>query len=793
MIASSKPTAFRPANSIHSFLWQRTALFVGLAAALLAKSPANDSQFARSADHQGFERLLSGGLGTLPTSGIAPSWADYDNDGDIDLLVTQLNGQPNLLFRNDGASGFIQITNVAPVEQGGIHIAAGWGDYDNDGFVDLFINEFNTGTRIYRNLGGGRFAVETNLTVNTGLQASYSGAWADFDVDGRLDLVVGYGGGGQRGPKILWRQDSDATFVPLLHSAPAAFEGFSMGTGWADYDNDGLPDLFTANGGGDKGVLFRNIGHSGFHDVFVPPFDTMEPTSSAVAWADYDNDGNIDLFVGHSAPARSALYRNIGNGRFISITNSMLTEEISPIVGAVWGDYDNDGWIDLFVANRGTPNALYRNLGEGRFEAVSDALLASHPTPSNGAAWGDYDNDGFLDLAVANWDGAPTDLFRNRGNQNGWLKVQCKGTASNSSGIGAKVRVLTTTGGNQSWQMREINSGDGWGGGELIAHFGLGDATTVDRLLVQWPSGQTQEFTAVPANQRLLVTEPPLPPLYALPAGGVFTNSVVVTLNSRIPQASIRYTLDGSEPNLASPAYSAPFTLTLTTTVKARLYLNGFPVSDILTSEFTAEPGVYIQPPGGTFTNRLEITLSTRLPQTTLHYTLDGSEPSLTSPAYSLPIPITEAATIKVRAFLNAFPVSSVVSASFRRQYLVDPDAIPDSWREQFFGPDFRFDPRALGFVDPDRDGSNNHQEFLAGSDPLDATSGFRVSIRALPEIVFPAVPGVRYRILRLASVTAPDATVVLDTTATGDSIRFVDESPEAMPHPSFYLVEPVR
>ncbi len=793
MIASFKLTNSEATKPNPSFHWQRATLLFVSAAALIGNSFAEDPQAHANPGHQGFERVLSAGLGTLPTSAIAPSWADYDQDGDIDLLVTQLGGNPNLLFRNDGPAGFIQVTNIPPVEQGGTHIAAGWGDYDNDGLVDLFINEFATGTQIYRNLGGGRFDRGTNLTLSAGLQAAYSGAWADFDVDGRLDLVVGYGGGGQRGPKILWRQDPDATFVPLVNSTPAAFEGFSMGTGWADYNDDGLPDLFTANGGNDQGTLFLNVGHSGFHVVSVPPFEAAAPTSIAVAWADYDNDGNIDLFVGHSAPARSRLYRNTGAGQFNLITNSILTAQITPIVGAVWGDYDNDGWIDLFVANRGTSNALYRNLGGGSFALVSDNLLAQGGTPSNGAAWGDYDNDGFLDLAVANWEGAPTELFRNRGNQNGWLKVQCKGTASNASGIGAKVRVLTTIHGVQFWQMREINSGDGWGGGELIAHFGLGDATTVDILSVEWPSGHTQELTSIDRNQHLVITEPPLPPLYAAPAGGIFTNSVVVTLNSRVPQASIRYTLDGSEPNLASPAYSAPFTLVLTTTVKARLYLNGFPVSDVLTSEFTAEPGVYIHPPGGTFTNRLDVTLSTRLPQTTLHYTLDGSEPSLTSPAYSLPIPITEAATLRVRAFLNAFPVSSVVTASFRRQYLVEPDGIPDAWREQFFGPDFRFDPRALGFVDPDRDGSNNHQEFLAGSDPLDATSGFRVSIRALPEIVFPAVPGVRYRILRLASITSPEATVVLDTTATGDSIRFVDESPEAMPHPSFYLVEPVR
>jgi hypothetical protein len=728
-------------------------------------------------------------ISTINLDVYAPAWGDLDGDQRVDLVLPSLNATESVVLRNT-PTGFELVPGAIPTTGGTSRSGAAWADFNGDDLLDLYeVTSAGQPDYLHFNQGNRSFSI---VPSNSGDAHGQSVLVTDFDGDGHADVFVPNGGGYGPQPNHLLRGRPDGTLLPWPDNEVTRESLYSHGAAAADFTGDGRVDLFVANLYG-RDSLFRNRGDGSFERITNSPAAPEHSTDStaSAAWCDWDNDGDLDLIKSVAHPA--ALFRN--DGGTLVAAGQLPTANFQTGNGIACADFDNDGWLDVLITRRSTGPLLFLGRGSGEFQAAGANALTSRTAGANGFALADYDNDGDVDVLMGNWEGAnpAAELFRNETQGRSWLRISLQGDASQRNGLGADIRVQATIQGRSQWLLRHIGGHDSQGSQELTAHFGLGDANEVHQILVRWPSGIQQELGRTPANQRLVITEPPLPPLYAVPAGGIFTNSVVVTLNSRIPQASIRYTLDGSEPNLASPTYSAPFTLTLTTTVKARLYLNGFPVSDVLTSEFTAEPGVYIHPPGGTFTNRLDVTLSTRLPQTTLHYTLDGSEPSLTSPAYSLPIPITEAATLRVRAFLNAFPVSSVVTASFRRQYLVEPDGIPDAWREQFFGPDFRFDPRALGFVDPDQDGSNNHQEFLAGSDPLDATSGFRVSIRALPEIVFPAVPGVRYRILRLASITSTEATVVLDTTATGDSIRFVDESPEAMPHPSFYLVEPVR
>ncbi len=742
-----------------------------------------------------FERVTEGPVVTDTGEGIAPTWSDYDNDGDIDLLVTHNRGKQNALYRNDGAAGFTRITSVPPVLDASEYIAAGWGDYDNDGMDDLFVTDIAFGTRIYRNLGGGTFSEPRDLVASSGAKSAFGGSWSDFDRDGRLDLLISYGGGRDQASEQLWRQNSDGSFTAVTTGPVVNSGGFSMGAAWGDFDDDLLPDLYVGNGWDEVGFFYHNLGNGEFAAITTPPFNAQSASSSAVAWADYDNDGDLDLFVGHAAGNHSALYRNLGKGQFVKVIDSALVQGATSVVGAMWGDFDNDGWLDLYVANRGQRNNLFRNLGDGSFEPVTDDLPVLDVKASNGCAWGDYDNDGFLDLAVANWDGQSTDLFHNRGNSNAWLKIRCRGTASNASGIGAKVRVLARLGGVPTWQMREINTGDGWGGPELIAHFGLGDASTVERMVVEWPSGTIQEVRDISPRRNLTLTEPApqAQPLVIAPNGGIFTNSVTVTLRSGVTEAAIRYTIDGSEPGADDTFYSGPFTLTKTTTVKARLFLNGFPASETLSAHYQADPGVYLVPSGGDFTNSVVVTLTTRLPQVLLHYSQDGFDPTTASPVFTDPLTVTSNLTVKVVAYFNDFPVSEVVSGAFRRVYIFQDDGISNAWRENYFGPDFRYDPRAHQSSDPDRDGSDNRQEFLAGTDPLDAASGFRIGYRALPEIRFPTVPGLTYRILRRHSLTDPTATVLLESAATGDSMRFIDESPDASPNPSFYLVEPVR
>ena len=222
----------------------------------------------------------------------------------------------------------------------------------------------------------------------------------------------------------------------------------------------------------------------------------------------------------HSAETNS-LYRNNGNGTFTEVTSDSIVSEAGFYGSCAWGDYDNDGFLDLFLGqlNPGQNNVLYHNNGDGTFTKVLEGSLVNDGGVSHASAWADYDNDGFLDLFVANtvtFPGGATYsnfrnfLYRNDGNTNQWIKLKLVGTVSNRAAIGAKVRVKATMGGNTVWQFRDISGGSGWGGGQnsLVAHFGLGDATNIDTIRIEWPSGIVQEMHNVAVKQFLTVTEP---------------------------------------------------------------------------------------------------------------------------------------------------------------------------------------------------------------------------------------------------------------------------------------------
>ncbi|HXJ56643.1 MAG TPA: CRTAC1 family protein [Verrucomicrobiae bacterium] len=239
--------------------------------------------------------------------------------------------------------------------------------------------------------------------------------------------------------------------------------------------------------------------------------------SNAGAWGDYDNDGDLDLFVSCAWPPTpqtgrpNLFYRNDGNDTFTRLTSLPANDpenQGGASTGCQWGDYDNDGWLDLFVANRFGNDFLYHNNGDGTFTKVLDSIVVNDGADSWASAWGDYDNDGFLDLFVGNFDSANF-LYHNNGNDNHWLKFRLIGTRSNRAAIGAKVRLHATINGQSFWQMREVSGGDGlMGQNSLHVHFGLGDATNAELVRIEWPSGTVQELENVASNQFLAVTEP---------------------------------------------------------------------------------------------------------------------------------------------------------------------------------------------------------------------------------------------------------------------------------------------
>lgn len=317
---------------------------------------------------------------------------------------------------------------------------------------------------------------------------------------------------------------------------------------WADVDNDDRPELcriISLRGAANWTNEVWHVDNEGkFYLMDIGQMKMGNVGYTFILWADYDNDGLLDGFV--SAEKGSlGLYRNLGGMKFTNVTASAFS---SPLANSIplWTDYDNDGWQDVVVTTYTSPtrNTVFRNNGDGTFTSQALGVLTS--ITGGWFIWGDYDNDGFLDALMQFGLDTRNRLFRSDGNANHWLKVKLDGRASNRSGIGAKVRAQATIGGRTFWQMREISGqGHGWDNG-LLAHFGLGDATNVTTLRIEWPSGIVQELPNVAANQSLTVVESQgytnAPPQIASAVNDTSGLQLAITE----PAAGARYVLEAS-------------------------------------------------------------------------------------------------------------------------------------------------------------------------------------------------------------------------------------------------------
>ena len=447
-----------------------------------------------------FTKITTGAIATDGGDSSGCAWGDFDNDGWPDLFAG--NGTTrSFLYRNNRDGTFAKLTNAVPATEG--RYGGSWADYDNDGFLDLFAASPG-GNSLYRNRGDGTFAKVTPFAGSSSAN-SWSGSWADYDRDGWLDLYISNGAGNN---DALLRNNRDGTFARITEGRIVRDGGATIGATWQDYNGDGWPDLYAANNGG-LSFLYRNLKNGTFERITAGSVATDSQNAIVPDWGDYDNDGWPDLAVG--VFGRCLLYRNLGNGSFQKITTGPFVTDSQNSEIALWIDYDNDGFLDLFSANAGNQNnTLYRNQGDGTFSKITTGSVVNDGGNSAGAAFADYDNDGFLDLFVGNWQGSrPNFLYRNNGNSNSWLKVRCVGTASNRDGIGTKVRVKASIRGNDVWQLREISGGTGFGQTTLLGHFGLGNATNVDSVRIEWPSGAVQELKQLAVNQLVTVVEPP--------------------------------------------------------------------------------------------------------------------------------------------------------------------------------------------------------------------------------------------------------------------------------------------
>lgn len=502
----------------------------------------------------------------LEVNGSGVCWFDYDNDGYVDLYLVNgatleyLQGRkgssrpPNYLFRNNRDGTFRDVTRSAGVP------GTGWGfgcvaaDYDNDGDTDLFITNFGPNV-LYRNNGNGTFSDVTQPAGVGGGDVWHTGAaFADYDNDGYLDLyVAGYLEFDVRKP----RAPAGCTYqgLPVKACGPRGFPGApdalyqNLGNGafqdvtaaagvvdrdlyygfaviFDDLTGDGLPDIFVANDS-HPNYLYRNKGGGKFEDIGVVAgvaysLNGKEHSNMGVAAADYDNNGLVDLFITTFADDNYALFRNDGKGFFTDVSYpSGIGEATIPWLG--WAtfflDYNNDGWKDLFAVNGHVypevdaagreqyrqPLQIFRNMGNRRFQDVSsEAGLNRLPKRSGrGGAFCDYDNDGGVDIVVSNIDDRPSLLRNAGGNRSNWLLLKLVGTASNRDGIGGRVKVTA----GELTQYDHVRAGGSFlSSNDIRLHFGLGAAARAD-VEVRWPSGRVESLTGLPANSLMEIRE----------------------------------------------------------------------------------------------------------------------------------------------------------------------------------------------------------------------------------------------------------------------------------------------
>jgi len=498
-------------------------------------------------------------------NGFAPSWGDYDNDGFIDLYCPGVT--EHLLYHNGRDGTFAKVGKTNALVAGSFtasDVGAGyWADYDNDGNLDLFVptgsNFGGQRDQLFRGLGGGGFASVTRAPIGTEVTGSTAAAWADFNKDGYLDLFLSNLAPDPNSSKTisntLYLGQADGSFIRSRPPGLEVFQARNYGCAVGDFDGDGFPDMAMSVRPFRFVILFNHEGK----DFDAVSLSNGGGNYGGIAAGDFDNNGSLDLFGSWVNGTANHLFLNDGSGSFEDVSDAGPVLEAARSQSAAWGDYDNDGYLDLFVprtaqeAGDGADDSLWRNNGDGTFSRIEAGSVGNDGLSSWGAAWGDYDNDGFLDLAVA---GFPGRLYHNSGNQNAWLLLKLVGTKSNRSAIGAKVKMTATIRGQSLTQFREIGAGACFGQNDPRAHFGLGDATQSQTVEIEWPSGRKQTLSDVVARQILTVIEPGGAPRLSVTPDGVLhlegdpNKAYLVESSSQltewIPRPELGATTDGT-------------------------------------------------------------------------------------------------------------------------------------------------------------------------------------------------------------------------------------------------------
>ncbi|MBN2088883.1 VCBS repeat-containing protein [candidate division KSB1 bacterium] len=449
--------------------------------------------------------------------------ADYNRDGNYDIFVLA-QGQ-NLLFRNDGGDSwhFTEVGQTLPILHDSTASPRGTAfiDYNNDGFPDLL---YYNPLRLLKNTGDGNFVDvtrEANLKTSGEVVACAAG---DYDRDGYLDLYLVFGD--QNYQNMLLKNSGAPNFQFIDRGSIAKVNARSKCTGaiFFDYNQDNFPDIYLINNNSSN-YLYENQQDGTFKNVASQKSLALSANFTGIIAGDYNNDGNIDLYLTASG-APNRLMRNNGAPEyyFTNVANDAGVARISNGFTSHFGDYDNDGWLDIYLCSSFQADVLYKNNQDGTFQNVAEVENLTDQSGETGAFF-DYNNDGALDIFALNTSGK-NQLYENSGNENNWLKIQLLGENSNRDVLGA--RILMKSGG--SWQMREVNGATpgAFNFHILPEHFGLAANSQIDSLLVIWPNGDTLKLTDLTSNRLLVIHEseqPPLPPLILEPANNSFINN----------------------------------------------------------------------------------------------------------------------------------------------------------------------------------------------------------------------------------------------------------------------------
>ena len=474
---------------------------------------------------------------------------DFDGDGYLDIMASSWGLRDQLrFFRNDGTGGFVDRTRETGLlgQVGGINLAHA--DYNNDGYPDVLVLRGGWlreaglhPNSLLRNNGDGTFDDVTEEAGLLSFDPTHTAAWGDFDNNGLLDLFVGnedWGLGTH--PVQLYHNNGDGTFTDRAMEFGFGVLGMVKGVAWGDFNNDGLLDLYVSRFG-NPNILFRNEGPDAaglwrFTDVAEAAGVEESILSFATWFWDYDNDGWLDIFVGgwDGAPIDAVaarylgvprpegtprLYRNNGDGTFDDVTIKAKLGRVLLAMAANFGDLDNDGFLDLYVGTGGpdlsalTPNRMFRNFNGTFFQDVTTSGGFGHLQKGHGISFGDLDNDGDQDVyaVMGGWftgDTYQNALFRNPGHGNHWITITLEGTRSNRMGVGArlKIRVMTPRGTRDIYNT--VSSGGSFGSSTLRQEIGLGDATSIETIEVTWPvNGRTQVFYDVEMDQFVRIRE----------------------------------------------------------------------------------------------------------------------------------------------------------------------------------------------------------------------------------------------------------------------------------------------